>query len=518
MVADQIRTLVTKALGSDQLAFRIERPKQPEHGDYATNAALLMAKQEGRPPREVATELADRLQASRLFEAIEVAGPGFLNFRVAPATWHEQLAQMLKAGRDFGRLPAKSQTVQVEFISANPTGPLTLGNGRGGFGGDVLANVLDRAGYRVEREYYLNDAGNQVRTLGAVLKGEAEGYHGAYVDELKAAVDLNQDALAVGQHAARVLQEQIAATVERMGIAFDTWFSEQRELHQTKEVQRTLHDLDQAEGTFNEDGALWLRTSKFGDAKDRVLCKSDGELTYFAADLAYHYHKLAKRQFDRAINIWGADHHGYVDRLMAGVEWLRRAENFSGQLEIVITQLVRLVAGGKEVKMSKRAGTYVTLDELLDQIPVDVARFFFVMKSFDTHMDFDLDLAKEQSQKNPVYYLQYAHARMAGILDKAGSLPTADLDRLTEPAELALIRELAEFPSVISQTAEDYHVQRLPHYAVAVADCFHRFYEQCQVVTDDPELTAARVALVNGTKSALGAIGDTIGISMPDQM
>ncbi len=529
MVAQKIHGVVAAAVakvaeGSAEVAFTVERPKQAGHGDYATNAALIVAKREGKNPREVAAGLREQLAGHELFESVEVAGPGFLNFTVAAAAWQGTLRSILELGTEYGSQPASGQTIEVEFISANPTGPLTLGNGRGGFGGDVLARVLKRAGHTVKREYYLNDAGNQIVQLGKSVKGVEPTYTGPYIAELAKEINLEQSVPEVGRAAAARLLTQIEATVARMNISFDTWFSEYEELHQSGAIAAVLGVLERASATFEQDGALWLRTTEHGDDKDRVLRKADGELTYLAADAAHYYEKLIRQKLGHAILIVGADHHGYVGRMNAVVEMLRAAEPFDGKSTILVTQLVRLVQDGKEVKMSKRAGTYVALDDLLDEIPVDVARFFFVMKSFDTHMDFDLDLAKEQSQKNPVYYVKYAHARIASILRKAGSASAggtgqaAVLARLTEPAELALIRELSEFPDLITRTAADYQVHRLPHYALGLADVFHKFYEQCTVISDDAELTAARLELLRGTQIVLQNIGETLGIEMPEEM
>ncbi len=521
MLAQQIRTLLTKLAEAEDADFSVERPKQPEHGDYASNVAMVLGKKRGVNPRSLAEQLQEKLSTEEMFNAVEVAGPGFLNFRLSPAAWQGVVAEILEADKDFGRLPETGRKIQVEFISANPTGPLTLGNGRGGYGGDVLANVVTRAGHTVSREYYLNDAGFQVEQLGATLRGEEDAYKGEYVAELKTKVDTAKTAAEVGAEAAALMTEEIRKTIERMGIRFDDWFSERKELHETGEIERVLAGFEKIDAAYEKDGALWLKTTHHDDDKDRVLRKSDGALTYFAADLAYHYHKLAKRQLDLAIDIWGADHHGYIKRMEAGVEFLRQADHFDGKLQVLVTQLVRLTRGGQEVKMSKRAGTYVALDELLAEIPSDVARFFFVMRGWDTHMDFDLDLAKEQSQKNPVYYLKYAYARVAGILRQAGrgaKKKDADLGKLVEPAEFALVQELSAFPEVIRQTAEDYQIQRVPHYALGVADAFHKFYEQCRVVSDDKELTAARLRLVEATKLVLEQVGETVGIELPEKL
>lgn len=517
MVAADIRTLLNGLAGD--IDFTVERPNQPEHGDFATNAVLIAAKREGVNPRALAEKWQAELQTEELFESVEVAGPGFLNFRLKPAVWHAELQKILDEADNYGQQPSTNQKIQVEFISANPTGPLTLANGRGGFSGDVLARVLAKGGFAVEREYYINDAGNQILTLGRSIKGEEEAYRGAYIEELRAELDTSADAAEVGRVAAERLLGSIKATVALMGITFDDYVSERELLHDSGAIAKVLDDLAKAGATYEQDGALWLKTTEFGDDKDRVLRKADGEVTYLSADLAHYRWKLVEKGFDVAINILGADHHGYVGRMQAGVEWLRKSDQFEGHSVILITQLVRLIQSGKEVKMSKRAGTYVALDDLLDEIPADVARFFFVMKSFDTHMDFDLDLAKEQSQKNPVYYLKYAHARVSSILDKAGEpAGQVDLDRLTEPPELRLISKLADYPEIIARTAGDYQVHRVAHYALEVADTFHKFYETTPVISDDADLTAARVTLMRGTKQLLANLGETLGIEMPEKM
>ena len=518
MVTEQIRTALNELI-EVEADFTVEQPKQPEHGDYASNVALVVAKKQGVNPRSLAEQLAEKLGADDRFTAVEVAGPGFLNFKIAPAVWQGAVAEILKAKGKYGTFPKTGQKIEVEFVSGNPTGPLTLANGRGGFGGDVLARVFERAGHSVTREYYINDAGNQVVTFGKTIKGEEpDGYKGEYVADLKAALDLSKPAEELGQQAVALMVKSAKQTAKRMNISFDTWFSERDELHQTGEVERVLKDLERIDVTYEKDGALWLKTTHLDDDKDRVLRKADGTLTYLAADLAHYYHKLAKQKVDHAILIVGPDHHGYVKRMQAGVEFLRQAEHFDGKSTILVTQVVRLIKDGQEVKMSKRAGTYVALEELLEEIEPDVVRFFFVMKSFDTHMDFDLDLAKEHSQKNPVYYLKYAYARIAGILKKAGRRGGGDLSRLGDPTELALIAELCEFPAVIARTAEDYQMQRIPHYALGLADAFHKFYEHCPVISDDKSLSAARLRLVEATKQVLANVGETLGIEMPERM
>ncbi len=517
MIVDEIRTRLIPLVG-DEIDFAVERPSRPEYGDYSTNAALVAAKQQGKNPRELAEELVSKLSGDDLFEKVEVAGPGFVNFTVAATAWQQAVAEILKRGNDFGRQKATGQKVQVEFISANPTGPLTLGNGRGGFGGDVLANVLAWSGHQVEREYYINDAGNQVIALGKTVRGDEHLYAGEYIADLKEKVGPSETPAEAGGAAAKLMLAEIKRTVVRMGIRYDAWFSEQVELHDQGKVEKVLGDLVAAKVTYQQDGAIWLKTTDYGDDKDRVLKKADEEVTYLAVDIAHYYENFVTGKLDRKINILGADHHGYVGRMQAGVEILRQAEGFTGQSDILIAQLVRLMRDGQEVRMSKRAGTYVTLDELLDEVEVDVARFFFVMHAWNTHMDFDLDLAKEQSQKNPVYYVKYAHARISSILKKAGEQPVGDLTKLGDPREFALIRELVELPALIAETAQDYQVQRLPHYTMRLADAFHQFYERCPVISDDADLTAARVALLKATQQVLQNVSDVIGIDAPEKM
>lgn len=521
MVVEQIRTLLRDTADAGDAEFSVERPKKAEHGDYASNIALVLGKKRGTNPKSLAEEMSQQLSKEDLFAKVEVAGPGFINLQLSPAAWQGAVQEIVDAKGKFGTLEQNKQFVVLEYMDVNPTGPAHLGHGRSAFSGDVLARVMRRAGYKVETDHLINDAGNQILELGKTVKGEEKLYAGDYIDEVKQQVDTKGSAQEVGERAAEVLLKEIQATCKRMGVEFDVWFSERKELHQTGEIKQVLDDLERIDATYEKDDALWLKTTHWGDDKDRVLRKSDGELTYLAADLAYHFNKLVKRKADLVVNIFGADHHGYVKRMEAGVEFLRKTEHFDGKFKILIMQLVRLIRSGKEVKMSKRAGNFVSLDELLDEVEPDVARFFFVMRSLDTHMDFDLDLAKEQSKKNPVWYLKYAYARIAGILKKGGKAAKkkdADLAKLTDPAEFALVKELAEFPEVIRQTATDYQVQRVAHYALAIADAFHKFYEQCPVISDDTELTAARLKLIEATKLTLDQVGATLGIELPEKM
>jgi arginyl-tRNA synthetase len=432
----------------------------------------------------------------------------------------------------------KGRKIQVEFISANPTGPLTLANGRGGFGGDALANVLSKAGAVVEREYYVNDGGNQVTILGksilssvGLYKSNEDLYKGAYIsdwakDHGKEIEELKEKPFELGKLAAKdILDNLIKPAVANLGIKFDNWFSEEA-MVKRGEVDEAIKRFEKDGLTKKEEGALWFKTTKYGDDKDRVLVKTDGEKTYFANDTAYHWDKFAKRNFDQVINFWGADHQGHVTKMQSAVE----AMGFGGRLSIIIFQMVRLIKDGQEFKMSKRRGTYITTNDLLELIggevrdAADVARFFFLSRSFNTHMDFDLDLAREQSEKNPVFYAKYAYARLSGILRNAEklNLPKANLDLLGEQPELDLIDQLGQLPSLLTfiATSADFPVHHLTSYILEIARKFHYFYDQCRVIDEENlELTAARLELVKATQIVLGITGqDLIGIEMPERM
>ncbi len=515
----------------------IEQPENTSFGDYSTNAVLKMAKKEGRDPMEMARAMAQKLASVKdpMFAKIEAAEPGFINFTLSMNFLAGQVVEILNKKETYGVSDfGEKKKVQVEFISANPTGPLTLGNGRGGFYGDVLANVLSRAGYQVQRAYYINDAGYQVEVLGhSVLKDEQAQYKGDYVDLLNKKFTgflKSQDTKIVGQRAAKyILKNLIQPTSEqRMKIRFNEWVSEKaiRESGQADEVFKILKAKNL---TYEEGGAVWFKSTQFGDDKDRVLitsAKEDREqsATYILPDAAYHYKKFNEDKFDKVINIWGADHHGYVARLQAAGKALAAWDE--KKLEIIIMQLVRLFANGQEVKMSKRLGTYITLDELLAEIPLDVARFFFLMRAANTHMDFDLDLAKEQSDKNPVYYVQYAHARICSILRKSSESSSSplgeagrDLNLLFHPSELALIKQLIRLPEIIVDTAKDYQVHRLPQYALDLVRSFHKFYEDCRVIDEtNKDLTQARLALCAATRIVLKNTLDLMGLSAPEKM
>jgi len=512
----EIKKLIEKASETKAGDFVIEIPADKSHGDYSTNVAMVLAKKLGKNPREVAEEIKAKIKPD-LFSKIEVAGPGFINFFISETHLKKQLKNVLKKKNKFGNLKiGKNEKVNIEFISANPTGPLTLGNGRGGFGGDALANVLNKAGYKVTREYYINDTGNQIKKLGHSVLGDEEAvYKGEYILKLKSKIK-DSDPEKVGEKASKeILEKMIKPSVKKMGIKFDVWFSE-KGLYKKGEVDKAITELTKKGFTYESEGALWFKSKDIGDDKDRVLVRADGIKTYFASDIAYLKNKF-KRRFKKLIMFLGADHYGYMPRLKASSVALGYKKE---SIDDVVMQLVRLFENGKEVRMSKRTGIYVTIDELIDEVGLDVARFFFLMISSNTHMNFNLDLARERSEENPVFKIQYAYARMSAILRKAKKIKilNPDLKLLVEPSEIELIKELVRLPEIIEDTAKDYQTQRLPQYAMELADAFHKFYENCIVISDAKGLTKARLALVIASKIVLKNTLDLMGVSAPEKM
>jgi len=512
----------------------IGKTENDKFGDYSTNAALKLAKKEGRNPLELAKELVEKINQDKagreIFARVEAVKPGFINFFLSPDYLQRQVAEILKLGDDYGQSNlGQKQKIQVEFISANPTGPLTVGNSRGGVIGDVLAQVFEISGWRVTREYYFNDAGGQIDVLGhSVLKDDLAEYKGEYIDKLHAELE-SGDYKEIGKKAAQILIEQIKETTRKMGIEYDVWFAEGRDLREKNKIEEIVGWLKEKSLAYEKEGALWFKSTLFGDDKDRVLIRSNGEPTYFAIDCAYHKNKFVERAFDKVIDIWGADHHGDVPRVKGFVKALGFEKNF----EILLHQFVRVLKDGKEVRMSKRAGNYVAVEDLLDEVGKDVYRFFMLQYSPNTHMDFNLDLAKEQSQKNPVYYVQYAHARICAILRKSAQSQISDLksqinfkkqisnfklELLKEPAEMDLIKQLIRLPEIVEDAAKDYQVQRLPQFALELVRNFHKFYEQCRVISDDQSLTQARLALIEAARIALKNTLDLMGISAPEKM
>ena len=525
----------------------VEIPENKEHGDYTSSVAFSLSKTLRRPPQAVAEELVKKLNSQKIkdFSKIESVN-GFVNFVLSEVCLYHQLKEILNQKNKYGfkDIPPSlklRRTMQVEFISANPTGPPTIGNGRGGFYGDVLANILETQGYKVTREFYVNDRGGQILALGRSIKlvqGEklnlspfkrslAGGekteldnlYKGNYINELAKQIGKNLSVEEAGQEAVDlILNTYIKPVIKKFGINFNVWFSE-KSLYRNGIYKKVMENLMQKDLVYEKDGATWMKTSELGDTKDRVLIKSNGDETYFMSDILYHLNKFEVRKFDKVINIWGADHHGDIPRLIGALKILGiDLERF----KIMLIQFVRLVSSGSKTKVSKRAGTFITLEELVDKVGLDAARFFFLMYSNDTHMDFDIDLAKERSQKNPVYYVQYAHARVSSILRKAGisklQALSPKLISLKTKAELNLIRKLIEFPEILSNIAANYEVHRLPRYALELAREFHNFYEKERVISEDKKLTSARLALVLAAKIVLGNALNLMGIKASDKM
>jgi arginyl-tRNA synthetase len=505
-MATALQRLEEELSRAGALHVRLERPSNPEHGDYATNAALQAAPTKRRPPLEIAEELKEAAVGVAGVEEAEVAPPGFLNLRMAPAWYGEALAEILSAGDDYGAgAAATRERVQVELVSANPTGPLTVGSGRNGAYGDAVARLLAFAGHDVRTEHYVNDAGGQIQlfrdSVAARARGEEPpegGYLGDYVREL---------AEEGGDPVERML-ERIAATLARLRVRVDDWV---RETELEPGIEEAIRDL--GELTYEQSGAVWLRTTELGDDKDRVLLRSDGRPTYLGADAAHTRWKL-ERRFERLIYVLGSDHHGYVVRLKALAAGFGRDPD---SVEVLLYQLVHLTEMGEARKVSKRRGDVVFLDELVDEIGVDAARWYLVSRGHEQAIEIDVDLARERSEKNPVYYVQYAHARIAGILRNAGDAevaaePTAELAR----EERELIKRLAEFPAVVAEATERRGPHALTNYAIRVADDFHRFYHHHRVLESDAQ--AFRLALCRATQSVIARSLELIGVAAPDRM
>lgn len=520
--------LDTKKVKIDHI--HLEHPEDATHGDYATNIAFKLAGMLKTSPQTIGEEMAEKLSQDAFFEKVEFAAPGFVNFFLSKKVKIELITEINNKKTQFGASDiGKNSKLQIEFISANPTGPLTFPNARGGFTGDVLARVYTLIGLSITKEYYINDYGNQVNKLGKsveaeykALKGEEveypeDGYKGEYIKEIaKQLFDENQNLSfeEITEKSLEINIESAKETTEKMGIVFDNWFHE-KELHESGKVDKALEELKSLGKIYEKDGAVWLKTTDFGDDKDRVVVKSDGEKTYIMADIAYHLNKFIERKFDIVINIWGADHHGDIKRLRAGIDFLGVDEK---KLEIPLASMMKMTKNGEEFKISKRAGTYVLMNDVLEQVPVDVLRYFSLMYDLNSPMTLDLDLALDTSEKNPVYYVEYAHARMASIIRKADQdFANANLDLLTNE-ELEIVTLLMEFPEIVHLVARSKEVHHLPHYALKLAKAFHKFYHDFQVISDDQELTKARLALVSAVKTTLKNTLALIGISAPEKM
>lgn len=525
MIRDQVLQAIKKHVPKD-VAVALSIPEDPKFGHYATNVAFALAKREGKPPLAIAERIAAAVKSDVIREA-RAAAPGFINFFLTPEALHEELRAIAKAKKNYGRSKVKSSNskVQVEFVSANPTGPLTLANGRGGFLGDVLANVLQAAGASVEREYYVNDTGNQIFTLGKSLlaaQGFADDYEnlykGEYVSEWAAkhkadVKKLRADPMKLGERAAKDFLKLIKQALEKEArIKFDRYTSE-KNIHAKGYAKKALAAFKKKKATYESEGAVWLKTTAEGDDKDRVLITKGGFPTYFLAD-AGHYLETKARGFKAKINILGPDHYGYVARIQAAAKLVGLPNS-----HVLITQAVRLIRGGEEVKMSKRKGNFVTFEEVVEEVGADAARFFFLSVSPTSHMDFNLDLAKERSNKNPVYYAQYAYVRAKAVVAKAGKIAgKPNLSLLDTPADVALLFTLSRFPEVLADAAEDYQVHRLTQYVGTLARTFHNFYEKEHVVGEAPALAAARLALVKGSIIVFENLFRILGISAPSKM
>ena len=513
-IKNSIKTSLNLINYNDDFNIKISRSQKSSFGDYSTSIAMEIGRERKENPMEIAEKIQKNIKGE-YFEKIEVAFPGFINFYISAEYFFKEINQIKK---DFGQFPKKKKKVQVEFISANPTGPLTVGNGRGGPFGDVLANVLKKYGYEVEKAYYINDHGKQILSLGhSVLKDSEAKYTGEYIDQLNKKIK-EKDPYKVGKKASSfILKNIIRKTVEKMNIHYNQWFSESS-LYKSGEVDNVLNLLRSEGLTYEQEGAEWFMSTALGDERDRVIVKSDGEKTYLLGDIAYHRNKFEKKKFDKVINIWGADHYGDVPGLIAGVE----AMGHMNKLEIVLLQFVTVLKDGKTLRMSKRLGTSIAMDDLLDEISSDVIRFFFLQKSADTHLNFNLDLAKEQSEKNPVFYVQYAYARISSILRKSKRFlkgnKIKNVKLLNHKREIELMKQILRLPEVIEETANDYEVHRIPQYAIDLATSFHKFYTECQVLNDDKDLKEARLSLVYLSKVALKNTLDLMGISSPEKM
>ena len=519
----------------------LEVPPKKEFGDFATNFAMQSARALRCNPRVLAQYITENLDCPYVQKA-EIAGPGFINFYLDPGWVYDMLAQIVEAGENYGNLPkASDEKIQLEYVSANPTGPLHVGHGRGAAVGSALANLLKAAGYDVEQEYYINDAGNQMNNLARSVNARylellgqpcvfpEDGYHGHdIIDTAQRIINKYGDRFLQMEEAERLEEfktiayvEKLAALkedLERFNVRYDVWFSE-KTLHEGNKIKEACDQLLAKGYMYEKDGALWLKSTAFGDDKDRVVIRDNGVPTYFAADIAYHANKFG-RGFDRVINLWGADHHGYIARMKAAMQCMGYRPE---QLEILILQMVRLLRDGQEVKMSKRTGQSVTLNELIDEVGADAARFFFVMRSIDSQLDFDLDLAKKKSNDNPVFYVQYAHARICSIMRQVAEAGITvqgkgNYKLLTEPVEVDLIKKLGEYPEMLGSAAKERAVQHVAHYVYDLAGLFHSAYNQCRILGVNPELQQARLAMVMAVGHVVRHALSILGVSAPEKM
>ncbi|MFZ5450419.1 MAG: arginine--tRNA ligase [Thermodesulfobacteriota bacterium] len=550
----QIREILTQALEQARSrgelnfqtlpTFEVEEPKQADHGDLATNLALVLAKPARMAPRKIAEIINQNLAPPEgMLQQVEIAGPGFINFFIEEAYWRQVLPEIRRLGLEYGNSDlGRGQKVQVEFVSANPTGPLHIGHGRGAALGDALANLLTAAGYEVIREYYINDVGNQINTLGKSLyfrirelQGEKiefpeDGYQGDYLkdlarDYLAAAnpppspTPTEEEFVTLGRYAGDVILAGIKKDLEDFGVSFDRWFSETK-LYDQGEVEKSFRLLKERGFLYEYEGALWFKSTAFGDDKDRVVRRSTGVTTYFASDIAYHLYKF-QQDYNLVVDIWGADHHGYVPRLHAAVEAL----GVEGRLQVILVQLVSLLRRGEPVAMTTRGGTFVTLREVIDEVGKDAARFIFLTRRPDSHLDFDLEVAKTQSPENPVYYVQYAHARLASVFRQAEAqkIPVPEPDPglfplLELPEETALLKMLAHYPELVEAAARNLEPHRLTYFLTELASQLHSYYYKHRFISEDAALTRARLCLVQAIQSVLAHGLGILGVEAPETM
>ncbi len=547
-VRSQISNLVDKAVadcGFEVVSYQVETPREKANGDFSTNVAMLLTKIAKKAPRMIAEELVSKMDCNGTYiEKVEIAGPGFINFYLNKNWLYDVIGLVEKMGNRYGSIDyGKGKKVMVEFISANPTGPMHMGNARGGALGDSMAAVLDFAGFDVTREFYLNDAGNQVEKFACSLEArylqecgidvpfEDEWYQGAdIIQRAKEFIEINGDKYvntesderkkALVDYSLNKNVELMKKTLGDYRVNYDVWFYES-ELHKNGEVLETVEILKEKGYTYEKEGAIWLK-SAVEDEKDDVLVRANGIPTYFAADIAYHRNKFVTRGFDRVIDVWGADHHGHVARMKYAMEAVGVE---SEKLEVVLMQLVRLMRNGEVARMSKRTGKAITLDDLLEEIGIDAARFFFNMRNAGSHFDFDLDLAVEQSNNNPVFYVQYAHARICSIIrlleetgKKVMSADSINKDILVKEEEFNLLRQIAELPDEIKASAETLEPSKLTRYSVELANAFHSFYNECHVNIEDEELSLARLKLIDCARITLANVLELLKVEVPEKM
>ena len=542
----EIKSAIVKAgiqLDSELPDILLEVPREKAHGDFATNIAMQLARSARMNPRVLAAAIVEKIDQKKVgIKKIEIAGPGFINFFLDRSFLIEVLDDISQSGIDYGRNPRKTERILVEFVSANPTGSLHLGHARGAAIGDSLCNILDFAGYDVTREYYINDAGNQIHmmtlslearyleALGLPYQLPEEGYHGEDIAAMGRALAAEEGDRLVSlereerlkilrEYGLNYLLKKIKEDLRQYRVSFDHWFSE-TSLYESKKIEVTLEKLKAHGHIYEKDGATWFRSSSLGDDKDRVLVKRDGSYTYLLPDIAYHQDKL-NRGFDRVINVWGADHHGYIPRMKAAFTAMGEDPRKS---VVVISQMVQLYQGGERVKMSKRTGKAVTLAELMEEVGVDAMRYFFAMRSPDTHMDFDMDLAVAHSNENPVFYVQYAYARICSVFRQAErkqisfEMGTARLDLLTEEQEYDLLQQLAEFPGEVVSAAEQLAPNRITNYLHELASSFHSYYNANRIISEDHQKTVARMALLKGIAQVIENGLRLIGVNAPEKM